>query len=259
MPRTHRTLLIDGDILVYRISAASETPIDWGGDFWTLHSDFAQCREYLDGQIENYLEVLKADSVVLAFSPKRNFRYRVYPQYKANRQGKRKPITYVPLKQYAFDKYETFQRPDIEGDDILGILATSPVIIKGEKVIVSLDKDLKTIPGLICDMREPYEIREVSQEAADYMHMYQALCGDTADGYPGCPGIGPKSAEKLLSTVPHTYQAMWPVVLKAYKDKGLSEEVALVQAQIARICRRDDYDFKKKEVIIWQPPKEKAV
>lgn len=255
MTRQHRTLLLDGDIFVYRITAANEEPIDWGNDFWTLHSDFAQCRDILDGQIEEYLETLKADRVVLAFSPKLNFRYRVYPQYKAHRVGKRKPITYVPLKQYAFDKYETFQRPDLEGDDILGILATSPVIVKGEKVIVSLDKDLKTIPGLICDMRDPIEIQEVMEQDADYMHMYQTLIGDTADGYPGCPGIGPKTAEKILSAVPRTYADMWPVVAATYRAKGLSEEVALIQAQVARICRRSDYDFEKKEVILWQPPK----
>lgn len=252
-----RTLLIDGDILVYRITAAAEVPIDWGNDLWTLHADMSECRDALDRQIDMYLEELKADGVVLAFSPDRNFRYRVYPQYKSHRQGKRKPVTYVPLKAYAHEKYKTFERPDLEGDDVLGILATSPVIVKGEKVIVSLDKDLKTIPGLICDMREPITIQDISEEEADYNHMYQTLIGDTADGYHGCPGIGPKTAEKLLDGVPKTYANMWPVVVQAYEKKGLSEEVALVQAQIARICRRDDYDFKRKEVILWNPPQKK--
>lgn len=252
-----RTLLIDGDILVYRITAAAEVPIDWGNDLWTLHADMSECRDALDRQIDMYLEELKADDVILAFSPGRNFRYRVYPQYKSHRQGKRKPVTYVPLKAYAHEKYKTFERPDLEGDDVLGILATSPVIVKGEKVIVSLDKDLKTIPGFICDMREPIEVCEVSEETADYNHMLQTLTGDTADGYPGCPSVGPKTAEKLLADIPKTYAAMWPVVVQAYEKKGLSEEVALVQAQIARICRRDDYDFKRKEVILWNPPQKK--
>ena len=248
-----RTLLIDGDILAYRVTAAAETPIDWGNDLWTLHADLSDCRDNLDRQIAMYLEELKADDIILAFSPPKNFRYRIYPQYKSHRQGKRKPVTYIPLKEYAHERYKTFERPDLEGDDVLGILATSPVIVKGEKVIVSLDKDLKTIPGLICDMREPITIQEITEEEADYNHMYQTLVGDTADGYPGCPGIGPVSATKLLADVPRTYADMWPVVVEAYEKKGLSEEVALVQAQIARICRRDDYDFKKKEVIPWKP------
>ena len=204
-----RTLLIDGDILVYRITAANERPIDWGNDLWTLHSDAAECREALDSQIAQYLEALDADDVILAFSPARNFRYRVYPQYKSHRQGKRKPVAYVPTKDYAHQAYKTFERPDLEGDDVLGILTTSSVIVKGEKIIVSLDKDLKTIPGLICDMRDPIEIREVTEAEADYNHMMQTLTGDAADGYPGCPGVGPKTAASLLAGVAHTYAAMW--------------------------------------------------
>ena len=249
-----RTLLIDGDILVYRITAANERPIDWGNDLWTLHSDAAECRDALDSQITEYMETLEGDDVILAFSPARNFRYHVYPQYKSHRQGKRKPVAYVPTREYAHETYKTFERPDLEGDDVLGILATSPVIVKGEKVIVSLDKDLKTIPGLICDMRDPIELREVTEEEADYNHMLQTLTGDAADGYPGCPGIGPKTAEKLLAGVGRTYAEMWPIVVEQYAKKGLSEGIALTQARIARICRRDDYDFKRKEVKLWNPP-----
>ena len=250
-----RTLLIDGDILVYRITAANERPIDWGNDLWTLHSDTAECCDTLNSQITEYMEALEADDVILAFSPAKNFRYRVYPQYKSHRQGKRKPVAYAAARAYARATYKTFERPDLEGDDVLGILATSPVIVKGEKVIVSLDKDLKTIPGLICDMHDPIELREVTEEEADYNHMLQTLTGDAADGYPGCPGIGPKTAEKLLAGVGRTYAEMWPIVVEQYAKKGLSEEIALTQARIARICRRDDYDFKRKEVKLWNPTK----
>jgi DNA polymerase-1 len=160
----------------------------------------------------------------------------------------------MPLKHYVTENYNTYQRPDIEGDDILGILATSPVIVKGDKTIVSLDKDMRTIPCTYCDMRDPITEVTVTEDEANYHHMLQTLTGDTADGYPGCPGIGPVSAAKLLDGTEKTYAAMWSIVVKAYEKKGLSEETALVQAQMARICRRDDYDFKRKEVILWTPP-----
>jgi DNA polymerase I len=249
-----RTLLLDGDIFIYRITAALETPIDWGNDLWTLHCDLGECKEALNSQIAEYKEKLNATDVILAFSPKTNFRYRILQTYKCNRKGKRKPVCYVPLKEYAIATYPSFQRPDIEGDDVLGILATSPVIVKGEKVIVSLDKDMKTIPCLYCDMRDPVTVQEITEEQANWQHMYQTLIGDTADGYTGCPGVGPVAATKLLDGLT-TYEQMWPVVVAAYAKKGLNEDVALVQAQVARICRRDDYDFKRKEVILWTPKK----
>ena len=45
----------------------------------------------------------------------------------------------------------------------------------------------------------------------------------------------------------------WQHVLKAYAKAGLSEEEALTQARVARICRSNDYDFKTKQVILWSP------
>ena len=108
-----KTLLIDGDIFIYRVTAASEIPIELDNDFWTLHSDLDYCREALDRQIAEYKTALKADEIVIALSPPTNFRYRIYPNYKSNRKGKRKPITYHPLKNYAICNYNTYQRPDI--------------------------------------------------------------------------------------------------------------------------------------------------
>ena len=67
----NRTLLIDGDILAYRVTAAAETPIDWGNDLWTLHADMSDCRDNLDRQIAMYLirnmteTSLKAVGVIL--------------------------------------------------------------------------------------------------------------------------------------------------------------------------------------------------
>jgi DNA polymerase-1 len=62
--------------------------------------------------------------------------------------------------------------------------------------------------------------------------MYQTLVGDTSDGYPGCPGIGPVKAEKVLGMPPN-----WQDVVGAYRAAKLTEADALVQARVARILR----------------------
>ena len=92
----------------------------------------------------------------------------------------------------------------------------------------------------------------VSETEADWWHMYQTLCGDTTDGYAGLPGCGPKKAEKVIGTVDEPAPD-WAAVAAAFTAKSLSEEDALVQARVARICRASDYDFKNKEVILWTP------
>jgi DNA polymerase-1 len=89
----------------------------------------------------------------------------------------------------------------------------------------------------------------------------QVLTGDTCDGYSGCPGIGKKKAEKILNEAIDSYSGdfvtkeefIWSFIIPAYLSKGLSEEDALTQARVARILRKDDYDFKKGEVKLWSP------
>jgi DNA polymerase-1 len=88
---------------------------------------------------------------------------------------------------------------------------------------------------------------------ADYWHMFQTLTGDAVDGYKGCPGMGPVGAQKLLSDGMAMEDGMWPMVVKAYEKKNLTEEDALRNARLARILRWDDWDRKKKEPILWTP------
>ena len=241
------TALIDADILAYQAAAAVEQPIDWGDGLWTLHAFEDEAIAQFDGQIVKIKEDLKADRLVLAFSDKENWRKGVLPTYKSNRAGVRKPMLLKFLREYAEKHYEVFVRPTLEGDDVLGILATHKSKIPGEKIIVSIDKDFKTIPGKHYNFSKG-EHFEVTEEEANYWHLYQTLTGDQTDGYAGCPSIGPKTAEKLLAD-----SAMWETVAKAFESKGLSEEVALEQARVARILRACDYDFSNKQVILWEP------
>lgn len=249
------TLLIDGDILAYKASAAAEKEIRWSEDLWTLHSSLNDAIHYFLEELDEIEEALGDGDKIFALSPKLNFRYRIWPEYKANRKDKRRPMCLEALKEWLSNEYEVFQRPDIEADDVLGILSTSPYIVKGEKIIVSIDKDFRGIPGKFYNCNSK-ELIEVTEPQADRWHMLQTLMGDTADGYPGCPTVGPKTAEKILNDA-QTYETMWPLVVQAYEKQGFGEDYALTMARLARICRRDDYDFKKKEVILWNPPTKK--
>lgn len=163
------------------------------------------------------------------------------------------------LREIAGEKYDVAVMPTLEGDDVIGIMATgkaAPVY-----VICSIDKDLKTIPGSHYNFGSN-EFFEVTREEADYWHMIQTLTGDTTDGYSGCPGVGIKTAEKILQTakgeapwssLENLNGMYWQAVVKAYAKAGFGEEEALVQARVARILRFDDYDFASKQVKLWTP------
>ena len=146
-------------------------------------------------------------------------------------------------------------KPGLEADDCLGILATLPSFMAGrQKVIVSVDKDMKGIPGFFYDMGKPdLGIQPISREDADLWHMTQTLIGDAADGYPGCPKIGPMTAKKLFDGIPRDYGHLWPVVVSAFEKVGFGEAEAVTQARLARILRAEDWDFNTKEVKLWTP------
>jgi DNA polymerase-1 len=84
--------------------------------------------------------------------------------------------------------------------------------------------------------------------------MKQTLTGDPTDGYGGCPGVGKAKVAKALTKKTED-QTLWELVVQQYVSKGLTEADALVQAQVARICRADDYDFINKRPIPWHPPR----
>jgi DNA polymerase-1 len=171
-----------------------------------------------------------------------------------NRKAIRKPLVLKPLREYLIESYGAKLKPMLEGDDVMGILATHPTLVPGKKIIVSVDKDMKTIPGLFYrNLEGKGEMLNISPAEACYWHMYQTLVGDTSDGYKGCPGVGPKAAEKIL-TNKHGIVNMWTSVVAAFKSKGFNEAAALVQARVARILHHTDYNFETKQPILWNPP-----
>jgi len=252
------TLLLDSDILAYRESAVGELRVDWDGDgdVTQIPEDIAEVQNRIDDAILALVKKLNASHVIVCLSCDRasNWRKDFYPAYKENRSGALKPLHLAAAKQYMAREYETYERPRLEADDVMGVLSTHPYLVKGRRIIVSEDKDMKTIPGWLFNPDKDEIPRMVDTVEADRFHMFQTLTGDPSDGYPGCPGIGPKKAEKLLLDR-LTYSEMWPVVVSAYEAKGLTEADALVQARISRICRFTDFDYQTKNVIPWEPPK----
>lgn len=251
-----RLLLIDGDVLVYKTAFAAEKTTDWGDGFFTLHSDAESAVLSVDAQIQTFRDQLDADEVVVALTCHEtvNFRKAFFPTYKENRSGTRKPLCWGAIRKHLVEKWDAKIKPTLEADDVLGILSTMPSHGQ-QRIIVSIDKDFKTIPGLFYDMGhgKSGQIQEITEAEADYSFMKQTLMGDMVDNYKGCPGIGPKKADGILAAC-LGIGSMWNAVIKTYDAAGFGVEYALTQARCARILRYEDYDTKKKQPILWRPP-----
>jgi DNA polymerase-1 len=247
---------------LFQAAQACEVETDWGDDKWTLHSDAADVRRVFDEKIAEFMDQLKGERPILCFSDptRRTFRHDLTPTYKAGRKGTRKPLAYAAVRDFyvASKLIKTIIKPRLEADDVMGIVSTRA---PGKFIIVSGDKDMQSIPGLLYYQGE---LRETTQEQADKYHMMQTLTGDVTDGYPGCPGIGPVKAEQILNVretvpagadpAPYQVRRMWRAVVEAFVKAKLKPEQALLQARLARILRCSEWDFERSEVKLWQPP-----
>lgn len=248
-----RTVLLDADSAGYLFAFRNSAAFDWGGGVVSEALDEDKAVDGLKTYIEELKSDLKADRVIVALTDYDSpcFRKKVYPDYKKNRHSK--PKLLAALRRYMQDNYDCYIRPTLEADDVVGILATHPRLVRGEKIVVSIDKDLQSVPCTLYNPDKPSKPRKITQDDADLFFFTQVLTGDPVDTYPGCPGVGPKKAEHILGGLHQTER--WPAVVAAYKERGLTGKDALVQARCARILRWEDYDYQKKRPKLWQPPK----
>lgn len=247
-------LLIDGDQFIFKATAALEKETRWDDYNHVLYSNAEECWTNLNDMLERVFQRFSSEQHGLCFGASPNFRREIDPSYKSARSP-RKPLCYATIRERAEEKYNCLSVPGLEADDVMGILATKPNAQK--KIIVSQDKDMKTIPSTIWDGEA---LVEITEQEADYWHLYQTLVGDSSDGYKGCPGVGPKKAalalEGALKEPRHsceTFSILWEAVVLLYKAAGLTEEDALRQARLARILRFSDWDSENRKPILWTP------
>ena len=255
-------IIIDADTIAVQAGAAVQVAIKWSDDIYSMYADgneaWVQVQEYIEDlqlSIASLLgDPIDTTTIVLAFSdPKRKyFRHKILPTYKANRQKREGPMLVGYLKKKMAEKYKTYVIKNLEADDILGILATNQDLIPEDSIMISVDKDLQTVPGKHYNPNQPDSgIIYINPFVADVNHLRQTLVGDTTDGYKGCPGIGPVGAEKIdIRGLP---EKAWSNVVAAYKKAGLTEDDALIQARMARILRSENYSFRTKEITQWIP------
>jgi len=283
--KVERTLLVDHDIVVFRYASTCELIAHWSPTVSTKILQIEQAKYGIMQFIDALMTRCSCTKVKLFLTGNFNFRYAVLPTYKHNRVEKEKPELLPILREWSEQEYEVVMAKGFEADDLLGIYGSKD---PDTTVVATIDKDLKSVPcKLYLWHRDTLEM--ISEFDADYQFFYQVLIGDSTDGYSGCPQCGPVAAEALLTLTPRKdwwsaivakYQEAidkalmlqswakdgppgkqkmpkrdwWTSVIEAYKAVGESVEAyALQQARVARICRWEDHDPQRMEVIYWTP------
>ena len=166
--------------------------------------------------LEDILRTFMPDYVAVAFDPAGGtFRHEVYPEYKAQREATPEDIKWsVPHIKDIIAAYgiPMFEVPGFEADDVIGTLAIKAAAEGVDVKMITPDKDYAQLvrPGVtMCrpgNGAKGMEHLGPEEVCAKYglQHTEQVidmlgLMGDAADNIPGCPGVGEKTAVKLLA------------------------------------------------------------
>jgi DNA polymerase I len=212
--------LIDADIVAYRVAC-------------TLQEDDAEDFVYARAEdlVDQILVNTEATEYRLFLTGKNNFRYSIYPEYKAHRPTE-KPFWLEKCRQYLIATFNAEVIDEQEADDALGIAQTE------DTIICSIDKDLLMIPGRHYNFVKD-EFQEVTNDSGMRHFYMQCLTGDRSDNIKGIEKIGPKKAEKILAGCV-TEQELFNAVRDAYSN----DEEFLMNGRVLWIRRKENEDWK---------------
>ena len=243
------TLLIDADWLIYNSCCACEQDTRWTEHEHTLHSDERDIMNLIDSRIDVYKTIAgEKHDIVMCFTSYPTFRHEIFPEYKIHRIGKRKPLALRSVINNCKKIYDCVSYPNLEGDDVLGLLATNGQY--KNPIIVSVDKDMRTIP---CKLIAAEEVEHITEKKANRHWFEMSIAGDSTDGIVGVKGTGMVTATKLLADTPDTIDALWSKVAETYTKKGYTLADAILNARLTRILREGDYDYNTGTVKLWNP------
>lgn len=219
-------------------------------------------KEILDKQQPTYIGV--------AFDKGKTFRHEAYPPYKAQRQETPEDIRLsVPIIEEILKAMNIpiLTAEGFEADDVIGTLATKAGKEGVETYMLTPDKDYGQLIRDNVYMFRPrhgggYDKigeKEIEEKygipsAAQVIDLL-ALMGDSADNYPGCPGVGEKTAVKLINQfgstenlLAHTDQLkgkMREKVENARKDIEMSKYLATIRTDVPIELNLDELKLKE--------------
>ena len=246
-----RLMLLDGNGLIYRGYFALPPLTTSKGEL--VNAVFGFCSIVLRGIAD-----IKPDYVAVAFDlPGPTFRHEQYAEYKATRQRMPDDLRdqFPKVREVvAALRIPVYELPGYEADDVIGTIVVDAERRGLETTIVTGDLDMLQ---LVTDhtrlmttrsgventiLYDPARIDERFGLVAGQMIDYKALKGDPSDNIPGVPGVGEKTAAKLIrefGSLAALYERIDEVKPDKLRDKLIEHRDAVVMGQDLSTIVRD--------------------
>ena len=204
------------------------------------------------------------------------FRHEMFKEYKANREEMpedlRKSIPYIRQIVEAYN-IPILEKEGFEADDVIGTLAKMAETKGYETFMVTPDKDYAQLVsenifmykpargGNETEIWGPEQVKEnFMVENPEQVIDILGLMGDTADNIPGCPGIGPKTAMKLITdfgSIDNLYKNIDQLKGKQKENLETYEEQVLMSKKLAKIILDVPLSFDEKALATSDPDNQK--
>ncbi|HKL80229.1 MAG TPA: DNA polymerase I [Mobilitalea sp.] len=218
------------------------------------------------------LDEEKPDYLAVAFDTHHpTFRHEMFAEYKGTRKGmpeelqEQVPITKDVLKAM---NIKVIEKPGFEADDILGTLAKTAEREGNVVSLVSGDRDMLQLASGKIKIRIP-KTKRTGTEIEDYLESdvierynvtptqfidLKGLMGDASDNIPGVPGVGEKTAAKLMDQY-HSMENIYENIDQLSPGKVTNslrdnKELAFLSKKLATICTDCDLGFKMEDAIL---------
>lgn len=242
-------LLVDGNSLLNRAFYALPVLSTASGEYTNAVYGFFN-------MLFSMLDRLKPEYAAVAFDRKEpTFRHKQFTEYKAGRKPMPDElIPQFPLLKSALEEVNIpfIEMPGFEADDLLGTLSLSGELAGLECCVLSGDRD---VLQLVSDKTTVYLTKKGISELETYTPDYlkekmglepeqiielKALMGDSSDNIPGVPGIGEKTALKLLNeykTVDNIFTHIHEIKGKLFEKLEAGRDSAILSRSLAAIDR----------------------
>ncbi len=246
MPEEKKLFLLDGHALVYRAHFAFITRPLINSKGWNTSAITGFVRTIYD-LIKNQ----KPTHLAVSFDlPGGTFRDEMYPEYKANREAQPEDISFaLPwiMKILEAWKIPILTLQNYEADDVIGTIAKKAEKHGYKVYMVTPDKDYGQLvsenifmykPGRKGGEAEVLGVKEICHvwgiKNVDQVIDMLGLQGDSVDNIPGVPGIGPKTAAKLLAE----FDSMENLLENTDKIKGKNQERLIENSEQALLSKQ---------------------
>ncbi|WP_203333199.1 DNA polymerase I [Planococcus beigongshangi] len=251
-----KILLLDGNSLAYRAFFALPLLTNENGIHTNAVYGFTM-------MLQRILEEEKPTHIMVAFDAgKTTFRHETFSEYKGGRQKTPPELSeQFPYLRKLIDAYriKQYELPNYEADDIIGTLSLEAEQQGDEVIVISGDKDMTQLASPsttvyitrkgITDI-EKYTVDHIKEKYGltplQIIDM-KGLMGDASDNIPGVPGVGEKTALKLLAahgSVEGVYEAIDQQKGKMKEKLVANEDLAYISKKLATIERQAPIEVK---------------